>query len=101
MLSGAINMLEGNKETYVVAHNASFDVARLNHTAHCHGLRGLPPLCSADMLCTMHGATKHCRLRTRGDKRLKPPRNEELYKFLFSLIAHPPGACIVRCLTVV
>ena len=55
----------------VVAHHASFDVARLNHTAHRHSLRGVPSLCSAGMLCTMHGATKHCRLRTRGTQRLK------------------------------
>ena len=35
------------------------------------------------MLCTMHGATKHCGLRKRGNKALKPPRNEELFAFLF------------------
>jgi DNA polymerase III epsilon subunit-like protein len=67
----------------IVAHNASFDVARLNHTAHRHKLRGATSLCSADMLCTMYSATKHCGLRTRGNKRLKAPRNEELYQFLF------------------
>ena len=33
------------------------------------------------MLCTMHGATKHCGLRKRGNKALKPPRNEELRLF--------------------
>ena len=43
----------------------------------------LPPLRSASMLCTMHSATKHCGLRKRGNKALKPPRNEELYVFLF------------------
>ena len=73
----------------VVAHNASFDVSRLNHTAHRHGLCGGPSLRSADMLCTMHSATKHCGLRARGNKRLKPPRNEELYRFLFERA--PPG----------
>ena len=53
----------------------------LNHTAH---VQKLPPsLRSASMLCTMHNATKHCGLRKRGNKALKPPRNEELYKFLF------------------
>ena len=66
-----------------MAHNASFDVSHLNHTAHRHGLRNCPSLCSAGMLCTMHSATKHCGLRTRGNKRLKPPHNEELYRFLF------------------
>lgn len=72
-----------SKGVRIVAHHAAFDVARLNHTAHRHGLRHLPPLCSAHVLCTMHGATKHCGLRTRGDKRPKAPRNEELYRFLF------------------
>ena len=67
----------------IVAHNASFDVSRLNHTAHRHKLRNCPSLCSAGMLCTMHSATKHCGLRKRGNKALKPPRNEELYTFLF------------------
>lgn len=65
----------------VVAHNASFDVARLNHTAHRHGLAG-GVLRSATMLCTMHSATRHCQLRARKGKRLKAPRNEELYLFL-------------------
>jgi DNA polymerase III epsilon subunit-like protein len=71
----------------VVAHNASFDVSRLNHTAHRHGITGA--LTSATMLCTMHSATKHCGLRVRGGKRLKAPRNEELYAFLFK--RPPPG----------
>ena len=70
----------------IVAHNASFDVARLNHTAICQGL--VPSLRSAAMLCTMHTATRHCGLRTRGDKRSKAPKNEELYAFLFG---HPPA----------
>ena len=65
----------------VVAHNASFDVRHLNHTASVQKLPS--PLRSAEMLCTMHGATKHCGLRKRGNKALKPPRNEELFAFLF------------------
>jgi DNA polymerase III epsilon subunit-like protein len=65
----------------VVAHNASFDVRHLNHTANVQKLPS--SLCSASMLCTMYGATKHCGLRKRGNKALKPPRNEELYMFLF------------------
>ena len=65
----------------VVAHNASFDVGRLNHTAIRQGLT--PSLRSALMLCTMHNATRHCGLRKRGGKQLKAPRNEELYSFLF------------------
>ena len=31
----------------------------------------------------MHSARKHCGLRERGGRRLKAPRNEELYRFLF------------------
>ena len=65
----------------IVAHNVSFDVRHLNHTAHVQKLPSL--LRSASMLCTMHGATKHCGLRKRGNKSLKAPRNEELYTFLF------------------
>jgi len=65
----------------VVAHNASFDVRHLNHTAHVQKLPS--SLRSASMLCTMHGATKHCGLRKRGNKALKPPRNDELFIFLF------------------
>ena len=53
----------------LVAHNASFDVGRLNSTALKHKLK-LPPLCSAPpaMLCTMNSAAQHCRLRKKGDK---------------------------------
>jgi DNA polymerase-3 subunit epsilon len=65
----------------VVAHNASFDVRHLNHTANVQKLPAL--LRTASMLCTMHGATRHCGLRTRGNKAMKAPRNEELYVFLF------------------
>ena len=65
----------------IVAHNASFDVARLNDTAIRQGL--VPSLCSASMLCTMHNATRWCGLRDKGGKRLKAPSNEELYFFLF------------------
>ena len=66
----------------VAAHNASFDVARLNHTALRHEV-AVAPLRSAFLLCTMHNATKHCGLRKRGNKALKAPRNEELYMHLF------------------
>ena len=65
----------------IVAHNASFDVRHLNHTANVQKLPS--SLRSASMLCTMHSATKHCGLRKRGNKVLKPPRNDELYTFLF------------------
>lgn len=66
----------------VVAHNASFDMARLNHTCVRHHVSPFP-LRSAHILCTMHNATKHCGLRKRGGKSLKPPKNEELFRHLF------------------
>ena len=65
----------------LVAHNASFDVRVLNLTAIRQGLA--PSLRSASMLCTMHNATRHCGLRTRGGKRAKAPSNVELFLFLF------------------
>lgn len=65
----------------IVVHNASFQVARVNHTAHQHAIDG-GPLCSADMLCAMHNATKHCARRVRRTKRPKAPQIEELYSFL-------------------
>ena len=65
----------------VVAHNAAFDVRHFNHTAVAQKLS--PSLRSASMTCTMYAATKHCGLRKRGNKALKPPQNEELYMFLF------------------
>lgn len=80
----------------IVAHNASFDVGRLNHTAIRHGL---PPLLrSASMLCTMHNATRHCQLRNRGGKQFKAPRNEELFYFLFGRQpAHPLHSALPDC----
>ena len=65
----------------LVAHNASFDVRVLNLTAIRQGLA--PSLRSASMLCTMHNATHHCGLRTRGGKQAKAPSNAELFLFLF------------------
>jgi hypothetical protein len=43
----------------------------------------------------MHGATRHCGLRSRGSKRLKAPRNEELYVDLFK---RKPGGPLHRAL---
>ena len=72
----------------VAAHNASFDTIRLNHTALRHRVT-IAPLRSANLLCTMHNATRHCGLRKRGSKALKAPKNEELYEHLFK--RKPPG----------
>ena len=69
----------------IVAYKVSFNMARLNHTAAKHGLP--PQLRSVDMLCTMHGATRHCELRKRGTKSFVAPGKEELYRILF---ARPP-----------
>ena len=73
----------------IVGHNVSFDVARFNKTALCWGVGRQCTLTSAPFLCTMHSATKHCGLRTRGDKRAKAPSNQELYVCLHK--RDPPG----------
>ena len=73
----------------VAAHNACFDVARLNHSAHRHRVK-IAPFRTAELLCTMHNATKHCGLRKKGNKALKAPKNEELYMHLFRRKPHGP-----------
>ena len=64
----------------VVAHNATFDVNRLNHTADVHHM--LPIVHRKEVLCTMVGSTVYCNLK-RVDGQPKVPTNEELYQFLF------------------
>lgn len=81
----ALVLASKEKNVQIIAHNTSFSVSRLNHTAHCHRCAHFH-LSSAWMLCTMHTATKHCRLRCRGGKGFKAPSNEELYEFLFKHI---------------
>jgi DNA polymerase III epsilon subunit-like protein len=63
-----------------VAHNASFDVARLNHTAAFHGAPVL--LERGEVLCTMRLSTAHCGAKSRSG-RAKAPRCDELYAHLF------------------
>jgi len=63
-----------------VAHNASFDVARLNQTATFHGAPAL--LERGEVFCTMLASATHCSLKTRTG-RAKPPRCHELYTHLF------------------
>mmetsp|Transcript_28298 Transcript_28298/g.70260 ORF Transcript_28298/g.70260 Transcript_28298/m.70260 type:complete len:141 (+) Transcript_28298:1-423(+) len=75
----------------IVAHNASFDVRALNHTA-IH--QGIPPsFSSASMLCTMHAATRHCGLRKRGSKQFKAPSSVDLFIFLFGQKPMVPLDC--------
>ena len=74
------NLVKEAMDVRMVAHHAAFDARALNKTAICQGLT--PSMRSASMLCTMHNATRHCKLRARGG-RLKAPRNEELFRFLF------------------
>lgn len=64
----------------LVAHNAAFDMKRLNHTAEVHGLA--PLFAKGDVFCTMQAAKVACNLK-RVDGRLKVPRNDELHKVLF------------------
>lgn len=63
----------------IVAHNASFDVARLNATLEAHGLE--ERLRVSDVLCTMRGAMQHCGLRS-AQGRLRCPKNAELFSIL-------------------
>lgn len=63
----------------LVAHNARFDAARLNHTAARHGIA--PVVREEDVLCTMARGKWHCNLR-RSDGRPKLPKNDELFRCL-------------------
>jgi len=63
-----------------VAHNANFDVARLNHTAAFHGE---PPLLTrAEVLCTMLRSAAPCGAKSRTG-RAKAPTCSELFEHLF------------------
>ena len=63
----------------VVAHNRSFDVAILNRTLQAHGLNRR--LMDGAVECTMEKSTRLCNLKNRLG-RLKPPKNEELFRVL-------------------
>ena len=63
-----------------VAHNVSFDLARLKDTARSHGTtfeaRG-------GTFCTMRSSKEVCALSGGNGRRFKYPKNVELYRFLF------------------
>lgn len=64
----------------VVAHNASFDVARLNETLVAHGMHD--EQVGTDLVfCTMHGSKRHCGLTNRRGA-MRCPKNAELYELL-------------------
>lgn len=64
----------------VVAHNARFDVERLNETLRAFGVPDLQ-LREEDVFCTMRAAKRHCGLTDRrGAARF--PKNGELYSLL-------------------
>ena len=63
-----------------MAHNASFDVARLNQTAAFHGAPAL--LERGEVLCTMLRSATHCGLKSRAG-RAKSPSCHELYTYLY------------------
>lgn len=77
----------------LIAHNASFDVDVLNRTAHSHGLASLC-LQKDDVFCTMCHSRIYCGLMSRNG-RLKMPKNEELYLFLFGC---PPDGILHNAL---
>ena len=72
----------------LVAHNAQFDVARLNYTARAWGVES--SLTLAHVLCTMQRSAMHCGLRDRAGRK-KRPRNDELYRHLFGQL---PGVVL-------
>ena len=63
----------------VVAHNSSFDIARMNETLQAHGM--CERLHKEDIFCTMQNAKRLCGLK---DARGLPkcPKNNELYSIL-------------------
>lgn len=63
----------------VVAHNSSFDVAMLNRTLQAHGLNRR--LKDGEVECTMQKSKRICNLKNKLG-RPKPPKNEELFRFL-------------------
>jgi len=63
-----------------VAHNASFNVARLNHTATFHGAPAV--LGRDEVVCTMRASSTHCGLKSRTG-RAKSPQCDELYTYLY------------------
>lgn len=63
----------------VVAHNAAFDVARLNHTLAAYGMA--ERVDAAAVFCTMQAAKRHCGLVGAGG-RPRCPKNAELYALL-------------------
>ena len=63
----------------IVAHNAAFDVGRIEETLAAHGVA---ERLDVDVFCTMRSAKRHCGLV---DRRGAPrcPKNAELYSTLF------------------
>lgn len=68
----------------IVAHNANFDVARINHTAVKHNIS--KKLDAHDMFCTMKNSTARCGL-LKINGRTKAPTNSELH---FKLVGKLP-----------
>ena len=63
----------------IVAHNATFDVNRLNYTCAKNGLS--PILEKKDVFCTMRQSAKFCNLKN-VQGRQRCPKNVELYEIL-------------------
>ena len=72
----------------LVAHNATYDVVRVNHTRAAHGVNAEPPLGVDQVFCSMRRAASHVATYNRIGRR-KTPRNEELYCALYG--APPVG----------
>ena len=73
----------------IVAHNLRFDLDRIKDTANRNGITVPSFLLSTSaahpdpvFLCTMHASKSICDMRTK-KKKLKNPKNDELFAFLF------------------
>lgn len=64
----------------LVAHNARFDMERLQHTCSANGVP--LPFSLSDITCTMRASTVRCSLRA-ANGRTKPPKNSELHAHFF------------------
>ena len=65
-----------------MAHNAPFDIGRVNDSARMHNVGRQTLLADADVICTMKAAKGHVLVYKRNGA-LKPATNEEVHKHLF------------------
>lgn len=72
----------------MIAHNASFDIARINHTAKLYNIN--ETMEKDKIFCTMRNSILRCGL-VKVDNKKKMPTNSELYEKLFNEL---PTGCL-------